>query len=404
MRSPENPCRRETPPRGDGGVLRNGRRRLIAATLAASLLVAGLLAADWWFCRPEGLTAHYVGRNRCVGCHAKEFCAWFGSDHEEAMAVATPQTVRGNFENQQFSHFGVTSKFFRRGDKYCVTTDGPRGQSETFQIRYTFGVRPLQQYLVPFPAGRVQCLPLAWDTQRNRWFHLYPNESIPHTDVLHWTRPLQNWNYMCADCHSTNLQKNYHLATNSYHTTWSEISVSCEACHGPGSLHVDLSASWRLLWDRRYGLGLPNLKRADARTEVDSCALCHARRNAAYPGFRPGQQFLDYYVPELLDGDLYYADGQIRAEDYEYGLVLQSKMYAGRFAAPIATIRTRPASWGVDAATPRHHVADNRVCVECHLGQHPAGKYDTPTHDHHPDPSKPGTLCVDCHMPKPRIW
>jgi hypothetical protein len=106
-----------------------GRSRLIAATLVALLLAAGLLAADWWFCRPEGLTAHYVGRNRCIRCHAKEFHAWFGSDHEEAMAAATPQTVRGNFENQQFSHFGVTSKFFRRGDEYCVTTDGPTGKS-----------------------------------------------------------------------------------------------------------------------------------------------------------------------------------------------------------------------------------------------------------------------------------
>jgi tetratricopeptide (TPR) repeat protein len=399
MHIPEDPCRQETPPHGNGGDPRVGRRRLILATLAALLLLAAaLLAADWWFCRPEGLTAHYVGRNQCIRCHAKQYHDWLGSDHEQAMAVATPQTVLGNFKNQQFSHFGVTSKFFRRGGKYCVTTDGPSGKSETFDIRYTFGFRPLQQYLVPFPDGRVQCLPLAWDTQRKRWFHLYPNEPIPHSDELHWTRPLQNWNYMCADCHSTNLQKNFDVATNRYHTTWSEISVSCEACHGPGSLHVELSESWRFFWDRRYGLGLPNLKRADAHTVVDSCSPCHARRNLAYPGFRSGQKFLDYYNPELLDRDLYYADGQIKDEDYEYGSFLQSKMYDRQIRCTDChdphTARLR----GVDPATPWRHVSDNRVCIECHLGQHPAGKYDTPTHDHHPNRSKPGTLCVDCHM------
>jgi len=370
------------------------------ATLLALFVAAGLLAADWWFCRPEGLVAHYVGRNRCDGCHAQQFHAWFGSDHEEAMAVATPQTVRGNFDNQQFTHFGVTSKLFRRGDNYCVTTDGPTGHVETFDIRYTFGIRPLQQYLVPFAAGRVQCLPLAWDTERRRWFHLYPNEPIPHSDVLHWTRPLQNWNYMCADCHSTNLQRNYDLAANRYHTTWSEINVSCEACHGPGGLHVELAESWRYFWDRRYGLGLANFKRGDAHTEVDSCAPCHARRNVAYPGFRGGAKFLDYYLPELLDGDLYYADGQIREEDYEYGSFLQSKMYDRQIRCTDCHDPHTARLQGVDPAAPRVRMADNRVCVQCHLGQHPAGKYDTPVHDHHPDRTKPGTLCVDCHMPE----
>jgi tetratricopeptide (TPR) repeat protein len=395
----EGPSSSETPRRGKEG-RRSGRRRLAAALAGAALLAAGLLAADWWFCRPEGLTAGYVGREHCVGCHAQQGSAWLGSDHQRAMAVATPKTVLGNFDNQQYRHFDVTSKFFRRGDHYYVTTDGPTGKSETFPVRYTFGVRPLQQYLVPFPDGRIQCLPLAWDTERKRWFHLYPNEPIPHTDVLHWTRPLQNWNYMCADCHSTDLKRNYQPATNRYHTTWSEISVSCEACHGPGSLHVELAESGRLFWDRRYGLGLPSLKRGDARTEVDSCAPCHARRNQAYPGFRPGQKFLDYYLPELLDGDLYYADGQIREEDYEYGSFLQSKMYDRQIRCTDChdphTARLR----GVDPKTPWQHVADNRVCVECHLGQHPAGKYDTPAHDHHPDRSKPGALCVDCHMPE----
>jgi len=291
--------------------------------------------------------------------------------------------------------FAVTSRLFRQGNEFFVTTDNREGHLETFRVKYVFGVRPLQQYLVEFPDGRVQCLPMAWDVVGKSWFHLYPKEPIPHDDILHWTRPLQNWNYMCADCHSTDLQRNYNLHEDRYETTWSEIDVSCEACHGPGSLHVELAEAWSFFWDRRHGYGLPRLKGEDSRPEIDTCAPCHARRNQIYPGFRPGNHFLDHYVPELLDSDLYYADGQILDENYEYGSFLQSLMYRKGVRCSDChdphslRMKTDP------PGQPRPAVPDNRVCNQCHL----PSKYDTPRHHFHPDLSKPGTRCVDCHMP-----
>ncbi|MFH1264437.1 MAG: multiheme c-type cytochrome, partial [Planctomycetota bacterium] len=279
------------------------------------------LAVDWWTCLPEGEaeSATYVGREVCGRCHEKELREWTGSDHDLAMDHATSETVLGNFDDQEFTHFAVTSKMFRRDGEFFITTDGGDGQMQTFPIKYTFGFRPLQQYLVEFPDGRVQCLPITWDTENERWYHLYPGEPIPHDDVLHWTRPLQNWNYMCAECHSTNLQKNYSLADNAYHTTFSEIDVSCETCHGPGSLHVELADAWGVFWDRRYGYGLPRLKAPDPRVEIETCAPCHSRRRIVFPGSRPGRKLLDHYLPEVLDNNLYYADGQVLEEDYVYG-------------------------------------------------------------------------------------
>lgn len=288
--------------------------------------------------------------------------------------------------------FGVRTKFFRQGDDFFVTTDNRQGAIETFQVKYVFGVWPLQQYLVEFPDGRVQCLPLAWDTVRHEWFHLYPAEPIPHDDLLHWTRPLQNWNYMCAECHSTNLQKNYDLATDTYHTTWSEIDVSCETCHGPGSLHVRLADSWGLFWDRRYGFGLPKLKSEDSRVEIETCAPCHSRRRIVYPNPRPGEPFLDYYAPELLDRNLYYADGQILDEDYEYGSFLQSLMYHKGVRCSDCH---DPHSTRVKFKESKE-LNDNRLCGQCHV----PSKYDTPQHHHHPNSKQPGTLCVECHMPE----
>ncbi len=372
-------------------MVRVGRPLLFA--LPFVLLLAGLaVVLDWWIGVPPGATAHYVGRRSCLDCHAEEDALWVGSDHQRAMAVAGQQTVLGEFDGRRFEHFGVRCRMFRRGERFLVHTDDRQGKMRDFEVKYTFGVRPLQQYLVELADGRVQCLPLAWDTEKRRWFHLYPGEAIPHTDVLHWTRLLQNWNYMCAECHSTNLQKNYDPATNSYRTTFSEINVSCEACHGPGSLHVDLAESYSPFWDRRVGFGLPNLKNEDSRVEIETCAPCHSRRRVIYPGFKPGDRYLDYYVPELLDTNLYYADGQILEEDYVYGSFIQSRMYRENVRC---TDCHDPHS-GIVKFKEGERIQDNRLCgrSECHL---PA-TYDTPQHHYHPDSSKPGTLCVECHM------
>jgi len=374
---------------------RAGLLLLLILPAAGALLVA----ADWWIAVPADTPREFVRRERCAECHQKELEAWQGSDHDRAMAPATPETVLGDFGDAEFTHQGgrgetafrgVTSRFFRRGEKFFVTTDGPDGKLQDFEVKYTFGVRPLQQYLVEFPAGRVQCLPTAWDTERKRWFHLYPDEDIPHDDLLHWTRPLQNWNYMCAECHSTGLEKGYDLTTDTYHTAFSEIDVSCEACHGPGSLHCDLAEAKSLFWDRHVGYGLPKLKSENPRVEIETCAPCHIRRRVIYPGYTPGSKLLDFYEPELLDGSLYYTDGQILEEDYVYGSFIQSKMYMKR-------VRCTDCH---DPHTARVKFDDNRLCTSCHLGTHPAGQYDTAAHHRHPDATRPGTRCVECHMPE----
>ena len=190
----------------------------------------------------------YVGTKACADCHADEYGAWQGSDHARAMQHANAQTVLGNFAGVKFTYAGVTSTFHQRDGKFFVNTDGPDGKLKDYEIKYTFGVTPLQQYLIEFADGRIQPLSIAWDARSKqsggqRWFHLYPKERISYDDELHWTRPAQNWNFMCADCHSTDLKKNYDAVADRFQTKWAEISVGCEACHGPGSLHLEWAAA-----------------------------------------------------------------------------------------------------------------------------------------------------------------
>ncbi|MBF8268514.1 MAG: yrrB [Gammaproteobacteria bacterium] len=195
---------------------------------------------------PDAATLVYVGKNICRDCHPKETEFYNGSHHDLAMQEASSATVLGNFDNVTFSYNNITSRFFQRDGGYFVHTDGANGELADFEIKYTFGVTPLQQYLIEFPGGHLQALSIAWDSRPRvnggqRWFHLYPDENIDFKDELHWTGVNQNWNYMCAECHSTALEKNYDPGSNTYHTKWAEMDVSCEACHGPGSRHVELA-------------------------------------------------------------------------------------------------------------------------------------------------------------------
>jgi tetratricopeptide (TPR) repeat protein len=356
--------------------------------------------------------AAYVGSGACAECHEREYAAWRGSDHDLAMDVATEQTVLGDFDDATLPWFGVTSTFFRRDGKYFVRTDGPDGKLRDYEIAYTFGVRPLQQYLVEFPGGRFQALSLCWDSRPaseggQRWFHLYPDEAIRHDDPLHWTAPSQNWNYMCAECHSTNLRKGFVPEEDRYETTWSEIDVACEACHGPGSRHVAWAesapndprrtddsmglvvqldphdgAEW--LMNPETGIAMRSVLPA-SRVEIETCARCHSRRSALNDDYVHGRPLTDTHRPALLVPDLYHADGQILDEVYVYGSFLQSKMYGEGVTCSDCH----------DPHSLRVHGPGNVVCARCHLPT----VFDTPSHHFHEQGTE-AALCTSCHMVK----
>jgi Flp pilus assembly protein TadD len=358
----------------------------------------------------------YVGSDTCAGCHSQQHDAWKGSHHDLAMQVATAETVLGNFgsrpgEQASFNYAGLTSTFFTRDGKFFVNTDGPDGKLADFEIKYTFGVTPLQQYLIDFPGGRLQAFAIAWDSRPQeqggqRWFHLYPEQKLKAGDPLHWTSIDQNWNYQCADCHSTNLQKNYDATRKTFNTQWSELNVGCEACHGPASNHLawakhepgseQFSSAGKGLataLDERRGvswlseLKTGNASRSQPRTsnkEIETCATCHSRRGQTSDTFVHGQRLADNYRPALLDDGLYWPDGQQRDEVFNHGSFLQSKMFAKGVTCSDCH---EPHSLKLRAE-------GNGVCAQCHL---PA-KYDTPKHSFHPQDST-GAQCVSCHMP-----
>ena len=345
----------------------------------------------------------FVGTRKCMDCHKAEYDKWRDSHHDHAMAPANENTVLGDFDNTVFESHGIVSRFYRKNGRFFVHTQGLNGRMGDFEISYTFGWFPLQQYLVPFPGGRLQCLPLAWDAREKKWYLLYPKELLNPKDWLYWTNAGQNWNGMCAECHSTNLKKNYDLKTDTYQTTWSDINVGCEACHGPGSRHVE--------WAQMPDMARPQVESydlvvktsgIDSRKLVELCAPCHSRRAALGDYTHEEADFLDTMLPSLLAENLYFADGQILGEDYVYGSFTQSKMYH----------RDVRCSDCHDVHSIKLVKKGNDLCLQCHR----AKEYDTKAHHFHkkkgekgePITSKNGRVlftvgagaeCVQCHMP-----
>lgn len=389
--------------------------RVLAVAIVAMLVSAlAARAADPAVEAPAVVTQSfaggYVGSPACAECHRTAFDTWAGSQHARAMQVADAKSVLGDFRNARFTYAGTTSTFFTRDGKYFVRTDGPDGKLADFQILYTFGVAPLQQYLIELPGGRLQALGIAWDSRPKsaggrRWFHLYPGEKIRAGDPLHWTGVGQNWNFMCAECHSTDLRKRFDAATGRFRTTWSEISVGCEACHGPGADHIawarekaagkatkvpDLGLA--IVLDERKGVrwiptATGNAERSTPRTssrEVEVCARCHARAARLSDDYVHGRPPLDTHRLARLDEGLYWHDGQMRDEVYNWGSFVQSRMYAQ----------------GVTCSdchgphTQALRAPGNAMCATCHAPT----RFDTAAHTHHAQGSA-GAACTACHMP-----
>jgi predicted CXXCH cytochrome family protein len=450
-----------------------GVAALAAMTVLAVGLIANILASD--MAVPAARAAQdesvadrspvsssklsFVGSETCIGCHQDVGTQWRPSQHAHAMAHATADTVLGDFNDTTFDYFGVTSRFFTKDGKFFVETDGPDGGLETFEVKYTFGLDPLQQYLIEFPDGRVQALTIAWDSRPKmdggqRWFHLYPDEKIGHDDPLHWTKLNQNWNFMCAECHSTGVAKNYEPKTKRYHTTWKEITVGCEACHGEGSAHVawaeehaatkkegatgpagDNALGLLARFDERNSVSWsldPQTKQPkrstppmSVRKEVEMCGRCHARRGILSEDFVPGRPLSDSHQVALISRGLFQADGQMLDEVYNYGQFKQSKMFAAgvtcsdchdphsaKLRAPGAGVcmQCHAETYAAPSHT-RHEGADAPNCISCHMPAREFMVIDT-RHDHSfrvPRPDLSVTLgvdnaCTDCHTDKTAEW
>ena len=382
----------------------------ISATLLVAFIAAAVIspAASIDPISISRTDTDYLGSGACANCHSQAYRDWRGSHHDQAMQHATAATIKGDFNNAVFAGSGASDSgsphpdYENNGALFLKKTDGfyarlatADGQISDYKVLYTFGSEPLQQYLVAFPDGRLQQLPVAWNTLTNQWFDPQPELLAQPGEWVHWSEGGKNWNSMCADCHSSNVAKNFDLVSNGYSTTMAEIDVGCEACHGPGRDHVTAvsSATFNATIDQ---LQIDMSVAGDSQVVVDKCGRCHARRQQLTAKFEHGSnQLLDHYLPALLTPPTYHSDGQILDEVFVYGSFVQSKMYHSGVGC-------------IDCHQPHSaqlKAEGNQLCVGCHSSE----QFDTPKHHHHSanmtadQPTDAGQAagaqCIDCHMP-----
>ena len=386
---------------------------------------------------PKNVAPAYAGAQTCQSCHQSEYDQWQQSDHFKAMQTANKDTVLGDFNDIEVNFHDIATRFFIEDGQYKLTTTNKQNKVQTFAVPYTFGFYPLQQYLVDVGEGKLQAFNIAWDSRTKeeggqRWFHLQPIEKITPEHPFFWQRHFQNWNSRCADCHTTDLKRNFEPKTNSFDTQFSEVNVACESCHGPAGQHIKLAKKGELSGqDSGFSQTLPELKNfsfspnkpiahADGKpnnSEINVCARCHSLRTPltqpfanteqtyqdthnkseenyrdthnkkalAHSANQPQQRFVDDNRLEWIRAPFYHANGSINEEVFVAGSFMQSKMqHAGVTCSNCH-----------NAHTGKVKIQGNGLCLQCHQAE----TFNTPEHHHH-TPQTDGAMCVNCHMPE----
>lgn len=359
---------------------------VIMAFLAADLLISPKLAGPQ---QAQPVSA-WVDEEQCNSCHEQNVQQWQRSNHAMAMAEATPEHVRGQFNTEQF---------YQKDQRYWLTSPADDGHREHFQVAYTFGWQPLQQYLVATERGRWQAFGQAWDTEQQQWFALYPEQASNTNHPLHWQQPLHMANTQCISCHVTHYQANYDPNTDRFNSTWQALGVGCQSCHGPAAEHLNWAnkASDEPMPTQPLKGFKVSLSQAEA--QLNSCAQCHSRR-IELTDFSPETDIHDQFILSPLSADLYEVDGKILEEVFEYGSFIQSNMHQ----AGVACSDCHNAHSGALRAP------GNAVCSQCHNPQGQAARpglntqrlqgkdYTSSEHHFHP-PESVGAQCTSCHMP-----
>ncbi len=344
----------------------------------------------------KDLFATYAGSASCRACHPKESDAWATSHHALAERPVDLAKDRAAFDPpRSFAHGTQRTEVKLDGETCLIASPGAGGNATPLPVARVIGESPLRQFLVAFPGGRFQTMEASYDPLKNQWFDVYGDEDRKAGEWGHWTGRGMNWNSQCAACHNTRVRKNYDEGADAYRTAMAEATVSCEACHGPMKRHLEEAKTLAAEAASPRKPGAATRPYSPARFSKEqvfhTCASCHARRADLTGEFAPGDNFFDHYslaVPDLTE--LFYPDGQVKEEDYEFTAFSGSKMHA-------AGVRCADCH---EPHTGKTLLAGNNLCMRCHNGSYQGSPLIVPEQHSFHKAESAGNQCVNCHMPQ----
>jgi predicted CXXCH cytochrome family protein len=374
------------------------RRVLLGAGAAYAVAVAALFASTTAGCQRTGESPQKVAARPlsadCRSCHEDIYKDWAQSHHAHAHRPVDPVADAEAFmPAREFSLHGVDYHVGWKEGRPAFTETRPGAEPEHYVADYTLAYTPLQQYIVPVGRGHYQATELAWDPVLKEWFNVFGDEQRQPGEWGQWRGRGMNWNSMCAHCHITEFRKNYNAATDTYSSAWREHGVGCIQCHGDlPPEHMDPNRKRPTV---KQASLLPQAWINNRQLAQETCAPCHARNELLTGDLIPGVRYHDHYRLTLpVDPQVFYPDGQVLDEDFNYTSLLISRMGA---KAGVTCLDCHEPHSG----RPRLPVENNALCMSCHTvpGPQNAPVIHPLEHTRHA-PDNAGHLCVSCHMPK----
>jgi predicted CXXCH cytochrome family protein len=352
-------------------------------------------------------SSEYAGSASCQRCHEASYKQWESSLHLRMTKPIAEATVVADFsDGTRFADHGRSYEFGRKDGRPFVKIGFADRQPQTFPVDYTLGFKRYQGYLSKLPDGRMYVLPAFWHVETKRWLDW--KELAPVPDGAHDLR--QIWNVNCFNCHATNLSQGFNIATKKYETTWTEMGIGCEGCHGPGREHIALMDAWKKDPTAKppFDIKVFSPRRGTPRETFDTCAYCHGNKTNVFTGFRAGSRYEDFALPFLVSAPI--PENDLQGEFWPDGRPNrfnrpQAVMQSGCFESGQLTCTNCHVSHGSpNPFSLKVNIDDGRagdeLCTQCHTSrQSPVGshQFDSKIHTFH-EPSSPGSRCINCHM------
>jgi predicted CXXCH cytochrome family protein len=348
--------------------------------------------------RQSDIAGQFAGSGSCQGCHEQEHSQWARSLHLQMTRPADTAAVIGDFSNVSFTGNGRAYRTEERGGKRFISVSHGGRPFKTFEVNYTLGAKRFQGYLSRLPDGGLYVLPAFWHIAQKRWIDW--KEITPVPDGNHDLR--QIWNVTCFNCHATNLDARFDVASKTYNTSWSEMGLGCEACHGPGKPHIALMEEWKRTGkpSPKAPIGIFAPRGAAPRQVFDMCAYCHGNKNNLFLGFTPGDRLEEYALPFLVSqpmpsddpqGD-FWPDGRPSRFNRPQALTLSGCFMKGN----VTCTNCHVAHGSRQEHSLKVSIAESdRLCTQCHEPLSAAENVER--HTRHPLKSQ-GSRCIECHM------
>jgi predicted CXXCH cytochrome family protein len=380
--------------------------------------------------------ADHVGAETCKSCHDKQYTEWQDTWHAKMERWPSPDVIVADFDGKLVTFKDVkvkgkdhkeakltfSVKPFRKGADYFFTVidkDAAKN-NQTFKIEKVLGGKWDQHFEIKV-GDNYYPTPIRWSVEAGAWssggykpaLWVDPDgtaDGLPRTlDKLPLHRVAEA---KCANCHTTGY--NFQKDTKG---VWQakgkgELSIACEKCHGPGSLHVNEAKA-----AKKAGEELPSgtstivhpLKDLDAFQQTQVCAQCHGRntnkkiKDINFPlDFLPGDTdmtdqsvFWSYSGTHEKSQYKYFYKNDWAKRNRQQWQDYTKSAHFNKADMSCLSCHTFHGDWN----EAQLRLEPQKLCVSCHTADGRSYRPNVEMFDGSPM-QKAGVRCVDCHMSK----